>query len=55
MASLHNFGHKIRKEQTSWVDSLGQKIKYVAEFAGTAKVYMMLVEVYTRQRKHTGL
>ena len=37
MASLHNFRHKIRKEQTSWVDSLGQKIKSVAEFAGTAK------------------
>ena len=37
MASLHNFRHKIRKEQTSWVDSIGQKIKSVAEFAGPAK------------------
>ena len=25
MASLHNFRHKIRKEQTSWADCLGQK------------------------------
>ncbi len=37
MASLHNFRHKVRKEQTSWVDSLGQKIKNVAEIAGGAK------------------
>ena len=37
MASLHNFRHKIRNGQTSWVDSIEQKIKYVTEFAGTAE------------------
>ena len=37
MASLHNFRNRTKKTQSSWVDSIGQKIRNVAEIVGTAK------------------
>ena len=35
MASLHNFKHS--KQKYSWINNIGNKVKSVAEFVGTAK------------------
>ena len=37
MAHLHNFAHFHKRHQSSWTSDLGNKVKHVAEFAGTVK------------------